>query len=68
MGDAMMNRQQIENRICALESEIATGRAMMADLDARRAVLRSQMLRVSGAIRVLREILNEGAGAGAAGG
>jgi hypothetical protein len=50
---------QIETRIAELESELRAGRAMLDDLDARKSTLKSQMLRVSGAIRVLHELLEE---------
>lgn len=49
--------EQLEGRLKALEAEFDTGRKMLAELEAREAELRSTMLRISGAIQVLREFV-----------
>jgi len=43
-------------RLKALENELQKGSMMLAELDQRRAELRDTMLRISGAIQVLREL------------
>jgi len=48
---------QLEERLKALETEFENGRKMLAELEAREAALRSSMLRISGAIQVLREFV-----------
>ena len=49
--------EQLEERLKALESEFETGKKMLAELEAREATLRSSLLRISGAIQVLREFI-----------
>ena len=53
----MNNR--IRDRLAELEQEQESGYQALADLDARAAALKSQMLRINGAIQVLRELLAE---------
>lgn len=48
---------QLEERLKTLETEFESGKKMLADLEAREAALRSSMLRISGAIQVLREFV-----------
>jgi predicted nuclease with TOPRIM domain len=48
---------QLEERLKTLEAEFENGKKMLADLEAREAALRSSMLRISGAIQVLREFV-----------
>lgn len=48
---------QLESRLKTLEAEFEAGRTMLAELEAREAALRSSLLRISGAIQVLREFL-----------
>jgi prefoldin subunit 5 len=43
-------------RLKALEEELRKGSQMLAELDQRRADLRDTLLRISGAIQVLREL------------
>lgn len=50
-------RTQIEQRLTELESELSAGQGMLADLDAKRADLQQTLLRISGAIQVLKELL-----------
>ena len=49
----------IRHRLESLKQELGKGEQMLADLDARRRETRDQMLRISGAIQVLEEILDE---------
>jgi hypothetical protein len=49
----------IEKRIGALKEELAKGERIMADLDTRRRETMDQMLRISGAVDILEELLNE---------
>ena len=51
-------RAQLENRVTELESEYQAGQNMLADLDAQRADLQQTLLRISGAIQVLKELLD----------
>ena len=57
-----MNRAQLEKRIAELQTEYEAGQAMLANLDTRRAELQQTMLRISGAIEVLKELLTESDG------
>ena len=50
-------RDQLEHRLKTLKTELEAGEKMLADLDARRANLRETLLRISGAIQVLEELL-----------
>ena len=49
--------EQLEERLKALEAEFETGKKMLAEAEARAATLRSTLLRISGAIQVLREFV-----------
>ncbi len=48
----------MEKRLQELRSEFKTGEAQLEELDRRRAQLRDTLLRISGAIQVLEELLN----------
>ena len=50
-------RQQLEKRLYELKSEFDAGQKMLADLEAQQARLRETLLRISGAIQVLEELL-----------
>lgn len=52
-------KQQLEQRLQSLKSEFEAGQKMLADLEAKQANLRDTLLRISGAIQVLEEVLNE---------
>ena len=52
-------KQLIETRIKELQQEIESGRTALAELETRTAEVRSQMLRINGAIQVLEELLPE---------
>lgn len=49
---------QIEQRLGELKTEYQTGQKMLAELEAKQADLRQTLLRISGAIQVLEELLN----------
>jgi hypothetical protein len=50
-------KETLEQRLSALQQEYETGQKMLADLDAKRANLTQTLLRIEGAIQVLRELL-----------
>jgi uncharacterized coiled-coil protein SlyX len=52
-----MDRRLIEARLSALSEEFASGQKLLAEYDNRVAGLREQLLRISGAMRVLSELL-----------
>ncbi len=49
--------EQIEKRLKALEEEYQSGRRMLAELEAKEAAVKGSLLRISGAIQVLREFI-----------
>jgi len=49
--------EQLEERLKTLETEFENGKKMLAELEAREAALRNSLLRISGAIQVLREFV-----------
>lgn len=49
--------ERLEKRVIKLEDEYRAGQEMLAELDAKRADLHQTLLRISGAIQVLKEIL-----------
>jgi predicted nuclease with TOPRIM domain len=51
-------QEQIQQRLENLRAEFAAGQKMLADLDAKRANLEQTLLRISGAVQVLEEVLN----------
>lgn len=50
---------QIETRLAELKSEFEAGQNMLTDLNKKRADLEATLLRISGAIQVLEELLAE---------
>ncbi|MGH3925680.1 MAG: hypothetical protein ACRDTT_22945, partial [Pseudonocardiaceae bacterium] len=50
-------QDQLEKRVAELENEYRAGQEMLAELDAKRADLHQTLLRISGAIQVLKELL-----------
>ncbi|MGR9072447.1 MAG: hypothetical protein ACU833_05205 [Gammaproteobacteria bacterium] len=56
-----MNTRLIEQKLAALKRELAEGDSRMRELESRRVLLKSQMLRVGGAVRALEELLEEAA-------
>lgn len=53
-------REQLEQRLQTLRSEFALGQQKLAELEAQEANLRQTLLRISGAIQVLEELLAQG--------
>ena len=56
-GGLIMKEQQVEQRLQQLKLEFESGQKMLADLDAKKADLQQTLLRISGAIQVLEEML-----------
>lgn len=56
--------EQLQQRLAALKAEFEAGQKMLAELEARQANVRETMLRISGAIQVLEEVLAEQGGGG----
>ena len=56
-------RPQLEQRIEQLRQEFDAGRRALTELENRQTELRSTLLRISGAIQVLEEILDQPAAA-----
>lgn len=50
-------RSQLESRLQELHKELADGEKMIADLQARQSQIRETLLRISGAVQVLEEVL-----------
>ncbi len=50
-------KPQLEQRLTALKQEFESGQQMLADLQNRQAELQATLLRISGAIQVLEELL-----------
>ena len=50
-------REQLEQRVSELRAEQAKGQQVLAELEAKQAELRQTLLRISGAIQVLDELL-----------
>ncbi|MFZ5509195.1 MAG: hypothetical protein ACOZCP_03965 [Pseudomonadota bacterium] len=54
-----MDRTIIEARLATLKSEFSSGQRLLAEHEAQAAALREQLLRISGAMRVLAELLGQ---------
>ena len=52
-------REEIEQRLKSLATEYKAGHEMLAELDGRRANLQATLTRISGAIQVLQELLQD---------
>lgn len=52
-------REQLEKRLDELKAEYDQGEKMLSDLDARREQVRQTLLRISGAVQILEELLKE---------
>ena len=51
-------REQLEQRVSELKAEQQKGQQMLAELEGKEAGLRQTLLRISGAIQVLEELLS----------
>ena len=58
-----MTQKQITQRLEKLRAEYASGRQMLTELEAKQENLKSTLLRISGAIQVLEELLAESSAA-----
>lgn len=54
-------REQLEQRLAALKTEFEAGQKMLADLEAKKNELQATLLRISGAIQVIEEMLAQDA-------
>lgn len=52
-------KERLQQRLQSLKTEFESGQKMLAELEAKQANLRETLLRISGAIQVLEEVLNE---------
>lgn len=59
MEERVLTRNQISARIAVLRQELEKGQVELQNLEKRRVYLHETTLRISGAIRVLNEILTE---------
>ena len=55
-------REQLQARLAELEQEFEIGEQQLRDIDLQQARLREALLRISGAIQVLREIIESPTG------
>jgi len=51
-------KEQLEQRLQKLKSEFESGQKMLSDLEAQQENLKTTLLRISGAIQVLEELLS----------
>ncbi len=63
-----MDRERLNQRLAELRDNHQAGQAQLQRLDAQRAELQKTLLRISGAIQVLEEMLEERNDTGAPGG
>ena len=52
-------REKLEKRLAALKSEFEAGQKLLADIEAKRANVMDTVVRISGAIQVLEELLEQ---------
>jgi hypothetical protein len=58
-------REQLEQRLAQLTSELTIGQQVLSDLETRQVATRESLLRISGAVQVLEELLAAGRSASA---
>jgi hypothetical protein len=52
-------REQLQHRLAELKKDFLTGQARLQELESQQALLRETLLRISGAIQVIEEMLND---------
>ena len=52
-------QENLQQRLQSLQSEYEAGQKMLAELEAKQTNLRDTLLRISGAIQILEEVLSE---------
>jgi hypothetical protein len=52
-------KDQLENRLLELRAEFDSGQQVLSELEAKQTQTKSTLLRISGAIQVLQELLNQ---------
>ncbi len=52
-------KEQLEKRLAELKAEYEAGQKMLADLEKKRSELQATLLRISGAIQVIEEMLQQ---------
>ena len=52
-------KHQLEQRLQELKAEFASGQKVLADLEAKQANVRDTLLRISGAIQAIEELLSQ---------
>ena len=52
-------RKQIEERLSTLQAEFKAGQEILAELETKQSNVRSTLVRISGAIQILEELLKE---------
>lgn len=52
-------KEKLEQRLNGLKAEFESGQKMLTDLEAQQANLKTTLLRISGAIQVLEELLSQ---------
>ena len=60
-------REQLLQRLDALKSEFETGQHKLRELETEQSLCRERLLRISGAIQVLEELLAQGSAAASGG-
>jgi len=54
-----MQKDQLQSRLASLKKEFEAGQIRLGELDAQSAELRNTMLRITGAIEVIEELLGQ---------
>ncbi len=52
-------KENLEQRLCELKTEFESGQKILAELEAKQVNVKQTVIRISGAIQVLEELLNK---------
>jgi len=63
----LVTKERLQKRLAELRAEQENGRRLLGDLEAKATELRATILRITGAIQVIEEMLAQGDGAGETG-